>query len=409
MYLPQELYDVIIDLLQDSPAALRNCSLICRAFVDRAQSHLFRKIDIQVSLSFLPKSAAAESECVLRVQRLCRVLVDSPHILEYIQSIHIGVASAALVAPLAAVPWSTRSRIQRVALLKIPSSTVLLSEGVRALVEIPSLQALVLSFAPGPEVDKPTRADLKAFFSRCSDATALRSLEITGCSIKANHPTQRHGGRVGEPYRGPIGWTERPRIHRLGVFLSADLMDAFNSSFFPLDLSQLRELHLFDLRPRMSEFFTRNCASVTDLFVHSSRYNEELIQMDLSGFTSLTRIHLLSGWQTDVLGNLPPTNRVAHLQIVVVEMSLSNVFRHRWTKFEEQVLTHMPALVAVEVVYRFSSRPAPEMDGSGEQQLQSHHIGEVSLGVVRVLEKVLPRLHERRFLNIRFMESHNPR
>ncbi|KAJ7105712.1 hypothetical protein C8R44DRAFT_886637 [Mycena epipterygia] len=42
--LPAELWDHIIDLLDGSPTDFKSCSLVCRSFVARAQSYIFRQI-----------------------------------------------------------------------------------------------------------------------------------------------------------------------------------------------------------------------------------------------------------------------------------------------------------------------------------------------------------------------------
>lgn len=45
--LPTELLDYVIDFLHDDTAALRNCSLVCHAFVSSARFHLFQDVTIK--------------------------------------------------------------------------------------------------------------------------------------------------------------------------------------------------------------------------------------------------------------------------------------------------------------------------------------------------------------------------
>ncbi|KAJ7481903.1 hypothetical protein FB451DRAFT_1030631, partial [Mycena latifolia] len=68
----QELWDYILDYLQDSPEDLESCSLVCQSFVPRAQSHLFREIMLT------PMQGMAAN-------RLAAILASSPHLISYIR------------------------------------------------------------------------------------------------------------------------------------------------------------------------------------------------------------------------------------------------------------------------------------------------------------------------------------
>ena len=47
MRLPAELRDFVIDLLQDDAAALRTCSLVCRAWLPRSRYYIFHRVQIE--------------------------------------------------------------------------------------------------------------------------------------------------------------------------------------------------------------------------------------------------------------------------------------------------------------------------------------------------------------------------
>ncbi|KAJ7064324.1 hypothetical protein C8F01DRAFT_1130989 [Mycena amicta] len=395
MYLPiQELCDHIIDLLQDSPNDLKACSLVCRSFVNRAQGHLFRTIQI---------NPPSRHECTLwveRIDRFCEILRSgSTHLLDHVRRIYIRISDPRIVARMGAIPWS-RS-VQSLSLLRIPSSGVLLSAGVRAMVEIPSLEDLALSFTPSPDVDTPARADLKAFFSRCSQAGVLKTLSVVGCSVKG-HPASSSRQGIEDVYQGPrIRGIVSPLIRKLKLSTSPALLDIFNSPFFPLDFSQLVYLQLSELHPRMNAFFRRNCSSVTTLVVQGGRYNDNLPSLDLSAFSALTSIEYMYGWPNDVIGNLPPGstgNRVSHLCLHTIEMNFGPTFVYRWQTFEALVLRHLPLLARVEIVWQANP---DDVGGSGllGSGLLSADSEQEKTRIARLVEDVLPRLHERRLLS----------
>lgn len=45
--LPQEIVDFVVDQLEDSPAALKSCSLVSRRWTARSQKHLFKRVVIR--------------------------------------------------------------------------------------------------------------------------------------------------------------------------------------------------------------------------------------------------------------------------------------------------------------------------------------------------------------------------
>ena len=78
--LPQELVDIIIDNinLDNSPWTLSSCSLVCRSWLPRTHRHFFYRIVLRP-----PKRPGDVSYSM----RLYRVLLNSPHITNYIREL----------------------------------------------------------------------------------------------------------------------------------------------------------------------------------------------------------------------------------------------------------------------------------------------------------------------------------
>ncbi|KAF8191027.1 hypothetical protein K438DRAFT_1970773 [Mycena galopus ATCC 62051] len=96
----QEMWDEVLDCLAN-PQDFKSSALVCRAFVPRAQAHLFHTIHLRRG----GKSPA------LLANRLQELLASSLHLIEYIRTLHIDVCDAETLAPLVSIPWSRVSTI----------------------------------------------------------------------------------------------------------------------------------------------------------------------------------------------------------------------------------------------------------------------------------------------------------
>ena len=84
--LPQELQDEIINKLYDEAEALRACALTCRTFFPRAQKLIFSYITVIAGTSH-------KSEDYLTDRYFIDILVNSPHISDYVRSVKLVQAS----------------------------------------------------------------------------------------------------------------------------------------------------------------------------------------------------------------------------------------------------------------------------------------------------------------------------
>ncbi|KAJ7676977.1 hypothetical protein DFH06DRAFT_1122261 [Mycena polygramma] len=81
----QEICDHIVDFLRESHRYLKVCALISPVFTSSAQRQIFREINLVVS-SYIPPS---KREIVRRGSRLHALLVESPHLLQFIRCLSV--------------------------------------------------------------------------------------------------------------------------------------------------------------------------------------------------------------------------------------------------------------------------------------------------------------------------------
>jgi hypothetical protein len=81
--LPPELTDRVIDYLHDSPADLRTCARVCRAWLDSSRFHLFYSISIH--------STRNAQTLLSRCRKLYGVIQRSPHVALRVRELHIDL------------------------------------------------------------------------------------------------------------------------------------------------------------------------------------------------------------------------------------------------------------------------------------------------------------------------------
>ena len=117
--LPPELCDYTIDFLHDDSAALKKCSLICKAWLPAARFHLFRKVDIH-------------SQCTC--DAFYRLLSRAPGLGEIVRQVHVSAlhlvsplrsnARTQNLQPLVMVPPSLFSLIPNIQILTMSALTM---------------------------------------------------------------------------------------------------------------------------------------------------------------------------------------------------------------------------------------------------------------------------------------------
>jgi hypothetical protein len=172
MKLPQELFDIIIDNLNDCPRTLHNCALVCRSWVHLSRRHLFRRIVLY------PPRCRGLSHC----WRLHRLLLRSPHIATYIQELKVYEgqeekreawigSDQTLPLVMGLLRDLTKIEFRRLEWSILPQD---LRQSICRVLELPSMTSL--------EIERSDFASMSDFASLLSHAEGLTSLSLIGVS-----------------------------------------------------------------------------------------------------------------------------------------------------------------------------------------------------------------------------------
>jgi len=85
--LPAEIYELIIDVLFDSRQTLRSCALVCHLFAQRAQKHLFARVDFTRPVRTAKRILG---RYIWPTERFLQLLTVSPHIAPHVKHLHIS-------------------------------------------------------------------------------------------------------------------------------------------------------------------------------------------------------------------------------------------------------------------------------------------------------------------------------
>ncbi|KAF8519460.1 hypothetical protein JB92DRAFT_2004332 [Gautieria morchelliformis] len=148
--LPQELINAVTDNLRKDHGALLACSLVCRSWLPSSQRHLFRRVTF----------ALDEDGCV----QLAQVLLDSPHLANYIRELEVRVRpdhwdrERRSVEPDQSLPAAALrklSKLQGIQLYNLEKDhlTVDLRQSLRWVLLLPSLTSLTHSIGQHENID----------------------------------------------------------------------------------------------------------------------------------------------------------------------------------------------------------------------------------------------------------------
>jgi hypothetical protein len=157
----QELWDAIIDYLHDSPKDLLSSALVCRAFVHRAQIHLFHSIVI----------ASDRDPGAVSAIQLSSILAHSPHLIRYICDLTIGQCDTETLAPIVEVAWS---HIFAIALVHLDDSLAPALDLIGIFVSLSSLRKITF------QSNAWEAAHLHAVLAICNPS--VHSLAFHSCS-----------------------------------------------------------------------------------------------------------------------------------------------------------------------------------------------------------------------------------
>ncbi|KAJ7151856.1 hypothetical protein C8R43DRAFT_1235869 [Mycena crocata] len=346
----QELWDHIIDLLHLTD--LKSFSFVCRSFVNRAQSRIFRSIYI-----WLRPSSSGPT-----LNFLTSAMSTAPHLFHYVRRLTIPeslIQEAALLS-LAGMNWT---RLEHIAFDRMPSTLLYDSvwQSMRTLVALPSLRSLA--------VETCNAVQMYNLFAHCGKG--LEKLEIGEClslGLLPTHPVLPH--------------LTRPVIRELSISRSPKVFEALNDPAFPLDVTALNvvEFDASSSDPGLATLLHRTSSTVKHLKITGDERQEYIVEIDFNAFTSLNMITIWKlGPVVEVaLGNLPAENRVTsiHLRLSFTTMEATRPWLPR---FESLLLLALPNLQEVQITVWCDPAKMP------------WHRHELQIG--------LPRLHEKQILS----------
>jgi hypothetical protein len=213
----QELWDEVIDSIHDSTVDLKSTSLVCRSFVARAQSHIFRQIAL-----FATKAPRTTGDVAARLRNL---MAFSPHLISHVQVLYLPTADEETLISVADIRWS---HVHSVVLGF--SRPTLLSPGialekVNVLVGLPTLR--ILSFQGG--VWGGTH--LQRIFAHCT--ARLQRLIFFHCiPVFPSHASPSQAAQ-----------SPRPKLSDLSVICSPDIAQILHDPVCALDFSALTKVY----------------------------------------------------------------------------------------------------------------------------------------------------------------------
>ncbi|KAK6996439.1 hypothetical protein R3P38DRAFT_3287626 [Favolaschia claudopus] len=330
----QELLDLCIAFLSDSPADLRSCSLVARSWVNPAQSELFR----------IPNLTSVPSRSDRAARKFCNALSDSPHLGHHLRDLSMGHWPT-LIQNLDAVTFTHLHTLR----FYIKNVSVA-SDLYRPLLSLPTLRTLHL------DTSSRFSASLK-FLVLCP---TIQHLEL---SCREDYEESLADSASSLPEKPPfirltslqleISGGEDPLQHHLN-----------QAALYPLDISELKVLGIWgsgaiwwDSLPQAAQESIRIVDS-----------NFWLGELDLSPFKNLAVLRLgmiqggFGGAESDVRCTLASISPANPIQIVVLGLSngLLRYNKEECAKIDRILLSLASRDVRVELEFHLDTKGAEE-------------------------------------------------
>ncbi|KAJ6456297.1 hypothetical protein C8R47DRAFT_1082488 [Mycena vitilis] len=282
----QEMWDHIIDELRQLKD-WQSCSLVCRSFLARAQSHIFRRISIHKKLYQEPDFVA---------KQLVSILNTSPHIIPYIHILYLGECRPAVVAHLLQISW-THLEDLTVSCLGDPITGADL-EHIYPLVGLPTLRRMAF-------IGKGWGAE--GMFKALSHCThRLERIEFWNCDFPNGsfQPTEL------------AVTASRPKIRQL-TFMSSDSMArVLADNAFPIDLSSVTYVRSSGSNSgNFKSFILRHCSTIESLHLGGEDPGIELISLGVFPALNYLGCDDMGYEFNEMLKSLPPKNVVDTIRV----------------------------------------------------------------------------------------------
>ncbi|KAF8062218.1 hypothetical protein FPV67DRAFT_1585943 [Lyophyllum atratum] len=323
-HLPQEIVNSIIEELAKDDwdrAWLKACSLVSLSFCSAAQKHIFRQIEINLSL-------AAEAY----VKRLHEILTSSPHIVSYVESLILQVDPNS--PNISSIP-STLRQLPRLHRLRVVLGVIIfpdgqwtwdwaslpdeLRRGILSLLQIPTLRELSLRQIRGFPING---------LRHCPQ---LKSLRLRALS---NSPVEWSTIPIPAPSSPSTqlrpGYLDSLKVCDRGT--SKHILNALRDPSSSLSLSKLRSYHDSILEYQShaalshSQEILKMCASSLELlyFELQSMHMSIIPSLDLHDLSNLKHLRLSAASMDQLLSicctlnSIPATNSLAEVIVSII-------------------------------------------------------------------------------------------
>ncbi|KAJ6555972.1 hypothetical protein B0H19DRAFT_138136 [Mycena capillaripes] len=369
----QELWEIIIDHLHESPAELKSTSLTCRSFVSPAQSHIFREISVPV------KHGDSGIKQRIQAKRLHALMNSSPHLIPYVHSLSLGTCEPEILIPLARIRWSRVHTLSLADMAQDPYDEFVHS--IQMLIGLSSLRTLAIR-----DFERCNAEQLHTILSYCN--AGLENITLTFCDI---YPAPAF-----MPLEPP---TPRPRIQKLVLGFSTGALELLNSPACPFDFTALNHLRLTEITGARLDLFLRQIGPTVERLSVDAMDNS-LRRIDLGFLPALVHIDC-NGFGygpvlNTMLGGVPTDNCITTIHL----SSRSGVLEwDQWATymrdFDQVVMERLPALREVSLEMHITQNRWEQPD-----PFEFNHPG-----LVRAMEAALPRLHEKGLLSVHICAS----
>ncbi|KAJ6556517.1 hypothetical protein DFH09DRAFT_1164685 [Mycena vulgaris] len=201
--IPQELVNHIINFLHDTPTGLKACALVSRAFVDEAQSNIFKELSIG--------HFGAPTSDIDALWSRCQVTLHaSPHLVQHIHrfKLHPRQISIDTLSAICTFPFT---HLKEVCIRNLDLSPPF-AIALQGLFSLPSLRFVSL------ECRYADRSTFIQIWDGCAPGLKHLELRCFQTSTEAFHPTSHRWPapihldslRIIHPIRGMRDWMDHP-------------------------------------------------------------------------------------------------------------------------------------------------------------------------------------------------------
>ncbi|KAJ7021011.1 hypothetical protein C8F04DRAFT_1403211 [Mycena alexandri] len=334
----QELWDTILDFLDDSRPALKSAALVCASFASRAQSHLFREIHLPTS-HYGQGHINLNNRTVTQASQLALLMNSSPHLVRYVRSLSLGICETGAVVPLARILWTSVHTLCLDRMHYIPSEDFL--GGIQTLIGMPSLRMVSLG---GRGDDSWSSQELSLVLSRCGagvQSIGFKYINPRRCAVSIDSESSG----------------QRPTIRELRLDRSPGIVELFNDPAPLLDFASLRHLKIRNSSDTIAfdSFLRRTGGTITRLSIHA---RDEMQTLNLALLPALVHLECgefgCGGADLNMLLARAPTSLIS-IHLSSISRALQEpTFPHFAREFESIVLEHFPVLRQVSLVARIS-------------------------------------------------------